>query len=174
MHGAAGELAQPGPGHFFHQHARRLGLPKQLEELGAKAHLWSAPDAVDGAAAFQGRLGGVAPPDQIGGGLHPMALGLANGAGLGRIHHHGPGSKALPAIAGRAASFKARVGAPGTVFTEKTVFAAETLRTGAVKTPCVWPRSVKTPSFWARSVKPPLPRTALGPAFWAGATAAIP
>ena len=68
MHRPAADLAQPGPGDLFHQHPRRLGLPQQLQETGAKAHFWCTPDSMNRPAALQHRLGGVASPDQIGGG----------------------------------------------------------------------------------------------------------
>jgi hypothetical protein len=59
-----------------------------LQETGAKAHFWRAPDSMNRPAALQHRLGGVASPDQIGGGgcrkilsLTPL-LGPHTGTGM--------------------------------------------------------------------------------------------
>ena len=88
VHGAAGDLAEAGPGDFLHQHPGGLGLPQRLQEGGAEAHLGSAPDAMHGPAALQRRLGGMATPDQVAGdvfiGMQPLG-GLLRRAGL---HHH--------------------------------------------------------------------------------------
>ena len=92
VHGSAGELAQAGPGDLFDQNARGFRLPDQLQELGAEAHLWRAPDAVDGPAAFQHGLGAVAPPNQIGRRLIAMTFGLTRRTLGFHGHNQGPGA----------------------------------------------------------------------------------
>ena len=82
MHGAAGELSQPGPGHLFDQHARRLGFAQQLQEPRGVPQFSGAPDAMDRPAALKGRLGRVAAPDQVAGWRCAQAFGLALGLAL--------------------------------------------------------------------------------------------
>ena len=65
VNGSTCDLAEPGPGHLFHENPRSLGIAQELEKFGGTAHLRSAPDAMDGASRFQGGLGGMTPPNQI-------------------------------------------------------------------------------------------------------------
>ena len=116
VHSAIGELPQASPGHLLHQHPTGLGLPQQLHEARLKAHLSSAPNAVDGPVAFQGRLGGVAPPDQVVGGAGIKAGGIAH---LTHGHLHGNGTVAIARWAalrkgGASAELGATLGAPRT------------------------------------------------------------
>ena len=114
VHGSAGELAQAGPGHLFNQNTRGFGLPKQLQELGAEPHLWRAPDAVDGPAAFQHGLGAVAPPNQIGRRLIAMAFGLTRRTLGFHGHDQRPGACPISAAV-RAGGNKIATVGPGPI-----------------------------------------------------------
>jgi hypothetical protein len=76
VHGAVGELTKAGPGDLLHQHPRGLGFPQKLQKGGTEAHFCGAPDAMHRATALQGRLGHMAPPEQIAGWtlirMHPL------------------------------------------------------------------------------------------------------
>ena len=74
VHGTTGELTQTRPGDLLNQHARCLGLAQQLQKLGAEAHFWGAPDAVNRSTALKCRLGRVPAPDQISAGIDAVAL----------------------------------------------------------------------------------------------------
>ena len=76
VNGTTGDLAKAGPGDLLHQHPTRFRLPKQLQELGGKAHLRGAPDPVDRPAALEGGKGRMTPPDQIVGGRLAKPIGF--------------------------------------------------------------------------------------------------
>ena len=65
VHGTTTDLAQARPGHLLNQDPRGFGVPQQLQEAGAEAHLRCAPDAVDRPTALEGGLGGMAAPDHV-------------------------------------------------------------------------------------------------------------
>ena len=91
VHPAAADLAEAGPGDLLHEHPGGLGLAQQLQEAGAEAHLWGAPDAMHRPTALQGRQGGVPPPDQIGGDIGGVARGFA-----ARLRANGIGEDGRP------------------------------------------------------------------------------
>ena len=65
VHGTTADLAQARPGDLLDQDSRGFGVPQQLQEAGAEAHLRCAPDAVDRSTALEGGLGGMAAPDHV-------------------------------------------------------------------------------------------------------------
>ena len=84
VHGTSGELTQARPGDLLNQYSRCLGFSQQLQKLGAEAHFWSAPDAMNRSTALKCRLGRMPAPDQIGTGIDAVALRITTwGQGIG-------------------------------------------------------------------------------------------